>query len=871
MFMSINCGKGVCEMQHISKMIAVIVFGAILVRMALWPSGWEMFAATMSGCALIAFVWGVFVGGNPVGSLFQVAAGLAVIGWAVTYGAVIWLPAIIGAAVLGWSRRVPARFGRMAAGALGGAIVGGVVTITAGPLVTSALATITAYWWVGAIVIGGVLALVAWSVSRNPDKAAARVGLKRLAIGTAAVAAIGGLLVYDAGSWGVGESGTSGSAQSNTLLTVPKPTTQAVPRPASPAVIDLDAPAVVDLDGGGGEVIDLDAQGDSSAVVDLDGTSVRPARRSDRVPPPQRGEIGASAGFNIGSPDLNLGDGLGWLKTVALCLLLMPFAYVVFGWLIGKLPGVGPVIARNLAYPLERLGNYGWRGKVALWAADQIAPARIMQTVIRSDSGAHGSDRLQTDEETKNEWGKGEVDAVGRPQDGLVLGKAKDGTVLRFDQLGSVLVEARPNAGKTVKIVIPTLLTPCRESRVILDPKAELYRKTAGFRRALGQRVLVVDPEYPRLTSGPDARINILTAALPAEGEGIAKAAIGFCAILIPRPEPGQQNKFFTDNARELLLSFLVFVRCAPDDLLGSTPRSLYGVKTLLQSKEGVVELIKKIVDNVSLLPVDAQPLVLTLGKFAEMDPRTFSSAPGEATSALDFLDLPGWRRALCYDPAEGGGVEYTLADFFEPGTDLYLTILSDTLKAMPGGPRLLIGCLMSALMAEGARREESEGLPSKVRFVLDEVAQLGKCEPLVQAVVLGRTVARVMFVVQYFGQLEEAYGKHTAATLINSFALKVYLTANDESAAKRMSAETGEMTILDRSTSANGGWSYRESGRSVLKPGDILHMDPNKLLVITPNRYAAMIDAIVSWRDPRFAPLIGMPLDGGVKQAAAE
>jgi hypothetical protein len=860
MFMSINCGKGVCEMQHISKPIAVIVFLAILVTMALWQPGWEMFAATMSGCALIAFFWGVFVGGNPIGTLFQVAAGLAVIGWAVTYGAVIWLPAIIGAAVLGWSRRVPARFGRMAAGALGGAIIGGVVTITAGTLVTSALATIIAYWWVGAVVIGGVLALAAWRVSRNPDRDVARAGLKRLAIGTGAVAAIGGLLFFDAGSWGVGESGASGSARSNTMLTVPKPPTQAAPRSAPPAVIDLDAPAVVDLDGGGGEVVDLDAQGDSSAVVDLDGAAVRPARRSDRASPPQTGEIGASAGLVIGSPGSDWQAGLGWLRTA---LLWAALAFACLFCVLKGLAKIAPILSRPvLRGPITLLESWSRDNtSVWLWIADMIQFNRVMTRNIPSISGAYGSSRLLSEAEILRNWGK---------DGGFVIGEMKTKRrwwrfwswqgqrhVLSYSGNGSILIEAAPEQGKTSGAIIPTLLNPNPESRVVLDIKGELVWTTAGYRRSCGQRVLVMDPHRITLEgrAGEDARINLLMDFLPAGGESLVDRAIELCDLLMPPTEGGGgDNEYFKDNGRSLLFGLVVWVRTATDEMLNGVPRSLYGVKRLCDSKVGLKAYIEQIGPHIAVLPVDARELLESaLEKFLPLTEATFSSAATQAGNPLGFLLSKGWRRALCGEPNSDGktGASFNLSDFLEPGTDLYLAISSPQLKAYKGvASRLLIGCLANRMLMEAGR-----GLPTKVRFVLDEVAKMGRIPALVDLVEIGRPVATIFFVVQFFGQLVAIYGKEAAETLLNSFALKLYLSVEGEDNAKRISASAGRMTVVDRSTSNRDGNSSRERGEDVLSVSTILTLETSKSIVSgrSPVRgehsYSAIIDRF-TWKD---------------------
>lgn len=620
----------------------------------------------------------------------------------------------------------------------------------------------------------------------------------------------------------------------------------------------LNAPAVA-LDDG---VIDLDAPTVKSPVARII-TSIASGSTGTGGP-----------GHLVGRWALwGLGGGIG-----ALCV----FFLLMRG--IRRLP-LGGTITRAIARFFESFAETDrsfW-----LWMADVVEPVRVMSKVIISSSGAYGRDRLLRAEEIIANWGQG---------DGFVLGelrarawwrslfKLDRAALLAYSGNGSILIEAAPEKGKTSGNVIPTLLTPSSESRVVLDVKGELVWVTAGYRRSLGQRVLVMDPQ--RITeagrAGQDARINVLTASIPASGEAIADRAMQLITLLLPPSSGGDNNEYFKDNARSLLLGLLVWVRCAPADLLGEVPRSLIGVKGLLDLSEGITAYIRDVVvPNSGRLPRHAQPIVSALGKFLALAEETFSSAATQAGNSLAFLMSFGWRRALGgeLDDDGGAGEVFKFSDFFEAGTDLYLAITPAQLKANPTAPRLFFGCLFNELIEEGVRRG-GKGLDSKVRFVLDEAAQMGRIDSLVTAVEVGRTVARIMFVVQYYGQLIKAYGKEDAETLRTSFACKLYLSVSSGDAAKRISQESGMTTVLDRSTSNRDGNSLRERGREVLTVGDITTMPSSRAIVMGPSprrgepSYAAEIDRIFWETHPRFGALGNKaemppspPVDGEVEE----
>jgi type IV secretion system protein VirD4 len=557
--------------------------------------------------------------------------------------------------------------------------------------------------------------------------------------------------------------------------------------------------------------------------------------------------VGGSCGRDWGSwvPAWGMGR---WVLTLA----VLPFAalagILLVMWIIGFVPLVGRSAVRWVALRVEPWGGFGY------WLADRIAPDRLSNIIVASNSGAHGSDRLLTDAEALDAWGRD-------GEEGFVLGMIGE-RVLRFSSLGGVLLEAAPDAGKTSSYVIPTLLSPSTESRMIVDVKGELLAKTGGYRETLGQRLLVVDPERitPYGVDRRDARINLLTACVPTEGEDVARAASLLAQALLPRDKK-VNNPYFEISATELLEGLILWVRMAPDEILGDRPRDLMTVREHLHSVDIQADIEDKILPNLAgLEPHIRFALEGLLAPFVGLAEATFGSMPQQAKQALKFLDLPGWQRSMC---ARGeGGVTWAFANLHAPGTDLYICVQPGTLRAYPGAVRSLIAALTESLLAESIRRGD-DGLNPKVRMLLDEVDTLGNCEPLIRAVTVGRPAIRPMFVIQGYSQLEATYGRDDAATLARSVAVRIHLATADAAVARMVSDLSGTRTIRDRSMSGQGrggqSWSFGERSRPVITPGEVVHLPPDKGIVIQRGRYAAIVTKAKGWADAPFAQRYGM------------
>ena len=512
-------------------------------------------------------------------------------------------------------------------------------------------------------------------------------------------------------------------------------------------------------------------------------------------------------------------------------------------------PNVGAAFTRRCAHFFEH------RGKLGYLFSDMIDARREIKHDIAVEGGAHGSARLATDEEAKKNWGQGPVDDQGLAiGGGLVVGKADDDTLLRYDGEGMIILEAGAGQGKGVKAITPTLLLPSTDSRVILDVKGENFQITSRFRRDIGQRVLVLDPG--RITDDPiDARINLLTACVPSTGEDIASRAAALANLLKPPPLQRGDNAFFDDLARKLLRGLIVWVAVAPDDILAQNniSRDLMGVRRLMLKNETLLAYISgAILPNLDRVDPLAHPMLEMLGSFNELEAETFSSAPGQASDPLEFLDHAGWRRALCAHDATPANL-WRLEDLRKPGFDLYLAVSPPLITAYPAPLNLLIGCVINSLIDAG-------NLARKPFLMLDEMAQLGRCDPLLKAVEVGRAYCKGLIVLQSRSQTADLYGEKKTDTFYGSVAGHLYLGAGDYPAAKRISELAGKKSILKKSNSAGDKGQAYISGsttvesKDVILPHEVLRLPDDKIILYRRGLDGAVLNAVKYYSDPRYS-----------------
>jgi type IV secretion system protein VirD4 len=153
----------------------------------------------------------------------------------------------------------------------------------------------------------------------------------------------------------------------------------------------------------------------------------------------------------------------------------------------------------------------------------------------------------------------------------IILGKVGNDFIGELDDRPMVTI-AGARAGKSSTVLLPNLyLYP--GSMLVLDPKGELARNAAAFRRQLGHKVYVLDPFGQ--SGEPQARFNFLDALDP-EDPAVLDDIAQITAALVP-VNPESKSRHFDDNARMLLLGLILLTLT-----LKKSERNLVTVRELL-------------------------------------------------------------------------------------------------------------------------------------------------------------------------------------------------------------------------------------------------------------------------------------------------
>jgi type IV secretion system protein VirD4 len=160
----------------------------------------------------------------------------------------------------------------------------------------------------------------------------------------------------------------------------------------------------------------------------------------------------------------------------------------------------------------------------------------------------------------------------------VLLGSVANRLIGRTDDRHMATM-AGSRSGKSLSVIIPNLMR-YRGSVVVIDPKGELARATADFRRAMGQRVFILDP-FNEVGAGACGH-NPCAELLRSRKERLtADAAQLADALIIDQPK----DPHWTDSAKNLIMGLVLY-------LLVHDPKNL-SLKTLRRLLCNLRELYK--------------------------------------------------------------------------------------------------------------------------------------------------------------------------------------------------------------------------------------------------------------------------------------
>lgn len=468
-----------------------------------------------------------------------------------------------------------------------------------------------------------------------------------------------------------------------------------------------------------------------------------------------------------------------------------------------------------------------------------------------SDNHAHGSARWMRPAEAMTYFTRAAAFVVGVVKNTLLY-DARDGHVLVVGPAGS---------RKTTNFVVPTALS-WPSSLVVLDPKGEVAYITARRRREMGQRVVIFD----HMRSDTDYA-NALDWLSPANITFQTDVASVAAMLYEAKNESGSEAGEFFKATGRMLIEWTIFTQFRPD---ATTTPTLRGVRKLIaapanelrtalksaitDARKARAEMTREELDS----PVGRLWAALEdrAGSIAENDTRTFTNILVSANAETKWLADPMLADIV------SGGPEHRDVDasrmvtsdlILEGNLTVYCCVSPQVLVANPSFARLLVTTFMQRIVGKQYRQKDT------VLFLLDEAPRLGPAEVLLK---IGLDVsrgygARLAYVCQSLGQIEQVFGQAGLRNWLSSTPLKLILGCGDDRTAELISKMCGETTVIADGSSSGPG-TYGSSTSLVKRPlitvGEALKLPPEQALVLPAGQYPIIVDKPFYKTRPEFA-----------------
>jgi hypothetical protein len=329
---------------------------------------------------------------------------------------------------------------------------------------------------------------------------------------------------------------------------------------------------------------------------------------------------------------------------------------------------------------------------------------------------------------------------------------------------GHLLVAGPTTSGKSFHATDALLRFP--GPAIVVDPKEELWRRTAGTRAA----------EYGPVYRIPNAGVDL--AACFDLDQDLDRRELFECLL---RPwQDGPQARIFTDRTYPLIEAAVLAGRAT-----GQHPLRLLARWAKTAPGAALAEAQPHAPAQVAVV-TDGTPL----GKLT--DNRFFLSSWGTFTTKLG--PLAGQIHTLAMRP-EDGGVPERWAD---AGATIYLTY--------PLHAQGAVGPLAAALVAGLLRHLQAAPPPSRTLLALDEAPAVGLPNLATYLATIGGAGAGVTccVYVQNLSQLEAVYGRQGMEAIVSNAHFQVFFPPRDTKTGRYLSDLFGEE--LEPVLSAAGG-----------------------------------------------------------------
>ena len=349
---------------------------------------------------------------------------------------------------------------------------------------------------------------------------------------------------------------------------------------------------------------------------------------------------------------------------------------------------------------------------------------------------------------------------------------------------GNILINGLPGGGKTMAVVIPTIMT-WRGIQVIVDVKGDLARFWYLFNKHTEKKVKIFSPGMPDGSSRYDPFMLLRHGG----NENLAGNARDLALSLMPLM-PAIKDPVWIKATQALSTGAIIYYF----DL------GLSFVDTMVEIQlKPVTELIAEITDD------DNIAAKIQVAQLQKVDSKVIVNVGMELSNLATLVTDPAIITAFSPNDKHGA-IDWMELNFSsnEP-FDIILEIPEAKLEQWKPMTMLMINQLVRALMQRAERSYKVGEEAPPVLVMLDEFARLGKVSAIKEglATLRSRGVTFALFI-QSLAQLDETYGATAARAIAELCIYKAVLNAADPASQKYFSDLVGTTESTQRSVSVD-------------------------------------------------------------------
>lgn len=409
----------------------------------------------------------------------------------------------------------------------------------------------------------------------------------------------------------------------------------------------------------------------------------------------------------------------------------------------------------------------------------------------------------------------------------FVVGPGEDGNYLTLtpeDTVKHVIVCGPTGSGKTTAVFIPNLIERLGTSVIVTEATAgaeepDLYAKTSSYRQmAGGQKIYYFNPDDLR-----SDRIN------PIDAVSTYGQAQTLAQLIIDNTT--SKNNYGDDvwpKSEANLLTILVAHAAAERQHLGY-------IRAILRNG-----------------PDDLLPMMLASKvERVQQEYQGFHNNSREGFKYGVFAGLMQ-RLSLWVNPRVVALTETTDINLEMLQKELFSFYLA--VPSQKGHLKPLAALVFNFLLELALERNFVHPL----YLSLDEFTNFGRLPDIAQklSIIRHRNIP-VVLGVQDFVQLSQVYGKDDATLLLTQPGTKIFFGTRALDMAEKISKMAGMTTVYERKMTSAGHIQEKESGRALIDPSEVMHLDPSRMLVFTPKMPPAKCVRF-GWEDYESATCLG-------------